>query len=176
MSTASELDLLLGRLEELMSRVGDLESPLRDEVFALLAGIDLLHRGALGHLADALGPSTVEQLRSTHPAIGWLFEAYAVGMDEVALAQAALAHVRPFIHSHGGEVEVLDVRGGIVSLRMAGSCAGCTSATDTLRDGIEGALREHFPGFAGIEVTEDDTPAHPPPAEPALVQITSRPA
>jgi Fe-S cluster biogenesis protein NfuA len=174
-STPSSFEELLDRLEELVSRVDELDDAVREDMFELLDGVDLLHRSALTHLGEALGPTAIEQLRSAHPAITWLFEAYAVGVDEVALAEVAIDQVRPFIHSHGGEVEVLDVRGGVVSLHMTGACAGCTSSADTLRDGIEEALREHFPGFAGIEVTEDDAEPHPPPG-PTLVQIISRPA
>lgn len=171
----SDFEQLLDRLEELLSRVEQLDAPVRDEVFELLDGIDILHRSALRHMGEALGPDLVQELREGHPAIAWLFDAYAVGVDEVAAAETALEQVRPFIHSHGGAVEVLDVRSGIVSLRMAGACAGCTASADTLRHGIEEALREHLPGFAGIDVTEDEAEPHPPPG-PALVQITARPS
>jgi Fe-S cluster biogenesis protein NfuA len=170
----ADLAGLLDRLEELLAHLEELEDPVRDVVFELLDGIDILHRSALGQLGEALGPSRVEELRTVHPAIGWLFEAYAVGIDEVAAVEAALEQVRPFIHSHGGEVEVLDVRSGVVSLRMAGACAGCTSSADTLRHGIEEALREHLPGFAGMDVAEDEAEPHPPPG-PTLVQISARP-
>jgi Fe-S cluster biogenesis protein NfuA len=172
---STDFEQLLGRLGELVARVEELDAPVRDEVFELLDGIDILHRSALRELAGALDPADVERLRVAHPAIEWLFEAYAVGVDEMAVAEAAIDEVRPFIHSHGGEVEVLDARGGIVSLRMGGSCAGCTSSADTLRDGIEEALRERYPGFVALDVAEDDAAPHPPPAGPALVQITARP-
>jgi Fe-S cluster biogenesis protein NfuA len=173
---SDELEQLLDRLGELVSRLEGLDAPLRDEVFELLDGIDILHRSALGHLGDALKPDQLARLRATHPAIDWLFDAYAVGIDERAAAEAALEQVRPFIHSHGGAVEVLEVRSGIVSLRMGGSCSGCTSSADTLRDGIEQALREHLPGFVGVDVEEDDAPPHPPPSPLPLVQITAPPA
>lgn len=171
---SDDLEQLLGRLEELLARMEALDAPVRDEVFELLDGIDILHRSALRELGGALDEATLGRLRGAHPAIGWLFEAYGVGIDEVAAAEAALEQVRPFIHSHGGEVEVIDVRSGIVSLRMSGACSGCTSSADTLRDGIEEALREHFPGFVDVDVEEDDAAPHPPPG-PTLIQISSRP-
>jgi Fe-S cluster biogenesis protein NfuA len=67
------------------------------------------------------------------------------------------------------------MRSGIVSLRMGGSCSGCTSSADTLRDGIEEALRENFPGFVGVDVEQDDAPAHAPPTALPLVQISAPP-
>jgi Fe-S cluster biogenesis protein NfuA len=171
---APAFDELLDRLELLLARLSELDAPVRDEVFELLDGIDLLHRTALGHLGEALGVEGVERLRSAHFAIDWLFDAYAVGVDELAAAEAALEQIRPFIHSHGGEVEVLGVEQGVVALRMSGACSGCTSSAETLRDGIVEALREGFPGFVDVAVEEDHAAAHPPPG-PTLVQITARP-
>jgi Fe-S cluster biogenesis protein NfuA len=171
---APELDELLDRLEALLARLSELDAPVRDEVFELLDGIDLLHRTALGHLGDALGGDAVERLRTAHPAIAWLFDAYAVGVDERAAADAALEEIRPYIHSHGGDVQVLGVDQGIVRLRMSGACSGCTASAETLRDGILEALREHFLGFVDVDVEEDHAAPHPPPG-PSLVQITARP-
>lgn len=173
---SDELARLLARMDDLVTRLDALDAPIRDEVVELLDSIDILHRSALGHLGDALGGDEIARLRTAHPAVDWLFDAYAVGVDERAVAEAALAQVRPFIHSHGGEVQVLGVQGGIVSLRMGGSCAGCTASAVTLRDGIEEALREHLPGFVGVDVEEDDAAPHAPPTALPLVQITAPPA
>jgi len=144
-------------------------------VFELLDGVDALHRMALGHVCEALGPQEVERLRRAHPAIAWLFDAYAVGVDERAAAEAALEPIRPYIDSHGGHVEVLEVRGGVVRLRLSGACAGCTASAATLTEGIAEALREGLPGFVEIAAEPDDAAPHPPPSGPSLVQITARP-
>ena len=165
----STLEALLARLEELLARIDELEEPLRSEVFELLDGIDALHRAALARLGDALDPAQVENLRGREPAVAWLFDAYGVGVDEEAVADAALESVRPYIHSHGGRVEVLGVERGVVQLRLAGACSGCTASAVTLREGVESALREGFPGFVAMEVEEDGAEPHPPPSP--LVQI-----
>jgi Fe-S cluster biogenesis protein NfuA len=161
---------LLGRLEELLFKMEELDEPLRSEVFELLDGIDTLHRAALGRLEPALGAKTLETLRRGDPALAWLLDAYAVGVDQQAAAEAALEPVRPYIHSHGGSVQVLDVRDGVVRLRLAGACSGCTASAITLKEGIEQALAERFAGFRGLDVEEDDAEPHPPPG-PTLVQI-----
>jgi Fe-S cluster biogenesis protein NfuA len=106
--------------------------------------------------------------------VAWLFEAYAVGVDERAAAEVALEAVRPYLHSHGGDVAVLDARGGVVRVRLSGACSGCTASTITLRRGVEEALRERMPGFAAMEVEEDDALPHPPPG-PTLLQIAEPP-
>jgi Fe-S cluster biogenesis protein NfuA len=166
-----DLDGLLARLEELLARVEELDEPLRGEVFELLDGVDALHRLALGRLAHGIGPQRLAELRSD-PAVAWLLDAYGAGVDQRAAAEGALEPILPYIHSHGGRVEILGVEDGIVRLRLAGTCSGCSAAAITLQEGVEQALRGGFPGFAGLDVAHDDAPAHEPPG-PTLLQIRS---
>ncbi len=161
-------DDLLRRLEALLGEVEELDEATRARVFELMDGFDLIHRTALGALGEALDPQTLERLRGSDPAIAWMFDAYRVGVDERSEADAALESVRPYIHSHGGKVEVLEVRGGVVRLRLSGACSGCTASAVTLQDGIDEALREHLPGFVATEVEEDDAEPHPPPSSVIL--------
>ena len=59
--------------------------------------------------------------------------------------EAILAQVRPALQSDGGDVELVDVNEGVVSLKLKGACAGCPMATMTLRLGIERVLKEQIP-------------------------------
>ena len=170
----SGLDELLDELEGLLVEVDGMADPVRGRVLALLDGLDALHRHALGRLVASIGPEQVERARAGDPAVAWLLEAYAIGVDERAAAEAALDAVRPYLHSHGGEVEVLAVDRGVVRLKLSGACSGCTASTVTLRRGVEEALREGFPGFAAMEVDEDDALPHPPPG-PTLLQLEEPP-
>ena len=175
----ARLGPLLDRLEELLGDIEALDDDVRGRVFELLDGVDAVHRLAVTRLAAGLGPGLAEQRRAD-AAVDWLFEAYGVGVDDVAAAEAALEPVRPYIAGHGGAVEVLGVDGGVVRVRMSGTCSGCTSVGETLRQGVEVALRENLPGFVALEVAPDDgAPAHPPPGSPptpqVLLQITPRP-
>lgn len=166
---------LLDRLEELLGDVEGLDEAVRNRVFELLDGVDAVHRLAITRLADGLGDG-LGRLRSGDAAVDWLFEAYGVGVEDVDAASAALAQIRPYLHEHGGEVEVLTVQHGVVLVRLTGACSGCTSAAQTLRHGVEEALRENLPGFVAMDVAPDDgAAAHPPPTQ-VLLQITPRPA
>lgn len=170
----AEFGPLLDRLEELLSEVEALDEQVSNRAFELLDSVDVVHRVAITRLADLLGDD-LRPLRRRDPAVDWLFEAYGVGVDDTDAASAALEQVRPYLHEHGGEVEVLAVERGVVRLRLLGSCSGCTSAAATLRHGVEEALRENLPGFVAMDVAPDDGAApHPPPAQ-VLLQITSRP-
>ena len=60
-----------------------------------------------------------------------------------------LSLIRPQLMADGGDVELVDVNDGVVTVRLTGACGGCPMATMTLKGGIERILREHIP-----EVTE----------------------
>ena len=83
----------------------------------------------------------------------------------------ALEEVRPYLQSHGGNVELLGVKEGVARLRMQGSCSGCPSSTVTLRLAIEEAIQKTAPDLEGIEaegVAEEPKPAPTIVAGPTL--------
>ena len=59
--------------------------------------------------------------------------------------QAALEQVRPALLADGGDVQLIDVKDGVVTLRLIGACGGCPMATMTLKGGIERVLKEEVP-------------------------------
>ena len=59
--------------------------------------------------------------------------------------QIAIDRVRPSLQADGGDVELVDVKDGVVSVRLTGACGGCPMATMTLKDGIERVIREEVP-------------------------------
>lgn len=59
--------------------------------------------------------------------------------------EAALARIRPALRADGGDVELIDVKEGVVMLRLTGACGGCPMATMTLQHGIEQVLKEQVP-------------------------------
>jgi Fe-S cluster biogenesis protein NfuA/nitrite reductase/ring-hydroxylating ferredoxin subunit len=72
----------------------------------------------------------------------------------------ALEEVRPYMQSHGGNVELLGIEGGVARLRMEGSCDGCPSSTITLKLAIEEAVLKAAPDLERIEA---EGVAEPPP-------------
>src|SRR5215218_6945620 len=63
----------------------------------------------------------------------------------------ALEEVRPYLQSHGGNVELLGIEGGVARVRLQGSCDGCPSSTVTLKLAIEEAVMKAAPDLEGIE-------------------------
>ncbi len=65
--------------------------------------------------------------------------------------ETVLDELRPYLISDGGNVELVDIDGPIVKLRLQGACGTCPSSTMTLRMGIERRLKEKIPEINEIE-------------------------
>jgi Fe-S cluster biogenesis protein NfuA/nitrite reductase/ring-hydroxylating ferredoxin subunit len=89
----------------------------------------------------------------------------------------ALEEVRPYLQSHGGNVELLGIEEGVARVRMEGSCDGCPSSAVTLKLAIEEAVLKAAPDLEGIEA-EGVTEPKPAPtfvAGPTLRKKEKRP-
>jgi Fe-S cluster biogenesis protein NfuA len=64
--------------------------------------------------------------------------------------EAAIDRVRPALQADGGNVELVEVKDGVVSVRLTGACGGCPMATITLKNGIECIIREEVPGVKEV--------------------------
>jgi Fe-S cluster biogenesis protein NfuA len=65
--------------------------------------------------------------------------------------ETVLDEMRPYLMSDGGNVELVEIDGPVVKLRLQGACGSCPSSTMTLRMGIERRLREFIPEIAEVE-------------------------
>lgn len=143
----------------------------------MLDWLDAYHREGLGRFVEMVrqwrGELFLEQA-ALDPVVGELLTTYGLGVDVDAAAtdrvvQLALDEVRPYVHSHGGDLEVVAVADGVVQLRMHGTCNGCTAADDTVTRRIEVALRTHWIDFRRVELEEATEAPHPPPTAPHTV-------
>ena len=64
--------------------------------------------------------------------------------------QEVLDIIRPNLQADGGDVELVDVKDGIVSVKLQGACAGCPMSTMTLKRGIERFLKEKLPAVKEV--------------------------
>ena len=65
-----------------------------------------------------------------------------------------IERIRPAVQMDGGDIELVDVKDGIVTLRLVGSCHGCPSSMMTLKAGIERAIQAEVPEVKGVEAVE----------------------
>jgi len=66
--------------------------------------------------------------------------------------QDALDSVRPYMESHGGNVELLSLEHGVARIHLRGSCSDCSASSVTLELAIKQALEEAAPDLEGLEV------------------------
>jgi Fe-S cluster biogenesis protein NfuA len=142
--SATEVEARLAELERLPDRVA--RTAATDAIAALLElygdGLRRLLELEPGLAERAAGDEVVAQLLLIH------------GLHPVpvqARVEAALDEVRPYLRSHGGGVELIDVREGVVHLRLEGSCNGCPSSSATLRSAVDAAIQRAAPDVEGIE-------------------------
>ncbi len=126
----------LATLVETLEREGD------ERALLLLGLMDDIHRPGLELIVDG---------RPDHPVAVALLSMYGLApVDQRIEAEEALDEIRPYIESHGGALELVDVQDGVISVRMSGACNGCAASAMTLRRGIEGKLRERLDWFKEV--------------------------
>ena len=64
--------------------------------------------------------------------------------------EIVLDELRPYLMADGGNVELVEIDGPIVNLRLQGACGSCPSSSMTLKMGIERKLREEIPEIAEV--------------------------
>ena len=158
-------------LEEVQRLIGALEAhpdpAVRADVTALLQGIDAVHRTALTHLVDAIrgmaGDAFINRLAGD-PAIRLLLMSYELlAVDRRLVAEEALDAVRGHLHEHGIDVELTEVVGGAVYVRLHGLHR--EGDLEAVRRDVEEALGSGLPGFQQLMIGERPGPA------PVLLQV-----
>jgi Fe-S cluster biogenesis protein NfuA len=72
-----------------------------------------------------------------------------------AKVEEILNIIRPSLQADGGDVELVDVKEGVVSLKLTGACAGCPMSTITLKNGIERTLKQEIPDIKEVIAVEN---------------------
>jgi Fe-S cluster biogenesis protein NfuA/nitrite reductase/ring-hydroxylating ferredoxin subunit len=137
------------RAEELVRLVVDLYGAGLERLLDLLHDAGRLDQEALDALAEDKLISGLLLVHGLHP------------YDVPTRVLAALDSVRPYLASHGGDVELMEITDtGVVRLRLTGSCDGCASSATTLELAVDGAVRDAAPEVTDIEVVAASPPAN----------------
>ena len=150
---------LVERVQDLLGSLDDIADPFAQQRVQELIGAVLELYGAgldriLGVIADAgeaglpirdalLDDGIVASLLLIHGL-------YPVPLEERVVQ--ALDSVRPFLASHGGNVELISVEEGVARLQLQGSCNGCPSSAATLEHALRDAIDAAAPDLLGLEV------------------------
>jgi Fe-S cluster biogenesis protein NfuA len=150
----AEVRELVARVESLL---GNLDERATEAVQALVE----LYGEALARFVAGSDPTQDELLshlllvHDLHP------------VDVETRVRRALDEVRPYLGSHGGDVELVGVEEGVARVRLGGTCNGCPSSSVTLRNAIEEAIMQAAPELERVDAEGVTEP------QPALVQIGS---
>jgi Fe-S cluster biogenesis protein NfuA/nitrite reductase/ring-hydroxylating ferredoxin subunit len=149
----------LERVQQLTQELEELEDgPDKRVAEELVGAIVALYGDGLeriiGLLADAgvAGQEIHERLVEDGVVASLLLIHDLYPIDLETRVREALDSVRPYMESHGGDVELLGLEDGVAHLRLAGSCHGCAASAATLELAIKDALDEAAPDLAGLEV------------------------
>jgi Fe-S cluster biogenesis protein NfuA len=74
-------------------------------------------------------------------------------MMEEQVREVVKNEIQPVLASHGGGVEVIEVKDGVVKVRLKGACAGCIGAQMTIKSIVEAKLKERIPEVVRVEAT-----------------------
>ena len=66
--------------------------------------------------------------------------------------EMALERIRPMLQADGGDIELLEVKGNSITVKLVGACSSCPSSVITLREGVERVLREEIPEIGEMTV------------------------
>jgi len=165
-ASASAGPIARERAEELVRLVADLYGAGLERLLDILYEQGHLSEGVLDALAKDDLVASLLLVHGLHP--------YDVGER----VEQALESVRPYLGTHGGNVELLSVTDdGVVRLRMLGSCDGCPSSSVTLKLAVEGAIEAAAPEITTIEVeaATDKTPGKTFPVESLFSRVGESP-
>lgn len=66
------------------------------------------------------------------------------------LVEKALAKIRPMLERDGGSVELVDIEGTVVKVRLTGACHGCPMSQMTLKAGVERIVKQEVPEVTSV--------------------------
>ncbi len=175
---AREFQAGLQRLDALLREVERFPDPaVSTHARAVVRAVLDLHAAGLGRILDHLeeagepGRAVLEACARDEVTAGLLLlhGLHPQGVEE--RVRQALETVRPYLRSHGGNVELLGVDDGIVRLRLQGSCHSCPSSALTMRQTVQEAIVARAPDVNAIEVEGLVEAAPPVPAADGAARV-----
>jgi Fe-S cluster biogenesis protein NfuA/nitrite reductase/ring-hydroxylating ferredoxin subunit len=167
---------LVGRVEHLLGELESLTEPAhRDVALETVQAVLELYGAGLERILDRVGEAQSAALAEDQ-LVGHLLLLH--GLHPVSVEERvrqALDGVRPYLGSHGGDVELVGVADGVARVRMQGSCEGCPASAMTLKLAIEDAVLKAAPDVERVEA-EAEAGAAGPAGSPLLQIEVLRPA
>ncbi|MEA2472791.1 MAG: hypothetical protein QOE06_706 [Thermoleophilaceae bacterium] len=156
----------MARVQELTGRLEDLDDPAcRELAEQLTSAVVQMYGAGLERIVELADADTRAGMAEDSLVGGLLMihDLFPVPIEE-RVAQA-LDTVKPYMESHGGNVELVGIEDGVAKLRLQGSCKSCRASSSTLELAVRQALEQAAPDLLGMDVEGIEE-------EPELVQVT----
>jgi Fe-S cluster biogenesis protein NfuA len=151
---ARDFQARLERLDALLQEVERWPDPAaRARTQEIVQAVLELHGAGLGRLLERITEAGEPGRAIRDDLVRGLLLLHGLHpLDLEARVREALETVRPYLRSHGGNVELLEVSDGVVRLRFQGSCHSCPSSAVTMQQTIEEAILAKAPDVTAVEV------------------------
>ena len=156
-----DFETLAERVDQAMNEVHKLDDDGQAKAMKLKQTIEDFHKFGLTkivqHLkADPRGKELLFELVD-EPSVYALFAMHSLIQPDLSTrVSRVIDRVRPYMQSHGGDVELVEVQGDTVFVKLHGACNGCSMSAVTLRNGVEEALRDNVPEITQVEAIPTD--------------------
>jgi Fe-S cluster biogenesis protein NfuA/nitrite reductase/ring-hydroxylating ferredoxin subunit len=160
MAKQTDVDAQIGAIEGLLDGLENaLDPDLRDSAKELVQALMRLHGTCLERMLDivaqtgAAGQPIIDSFARDEKvrSLLLLYDLHPQPLEDRILL--ALEKTRPYLRSHGGNVEFAGIDdAGVLTLRLEGNCDGCPSSAVTLKLAVEEAIYEAAPDITAIHV------------------------
>lgn len=162
------------RIDAANRKVAKLDGDARVVAEELGAALDGHHAAVLRAIvarlrADDRGRELLYELVDDPEVHASLVKAGIVRPSVAMRALQVLEGLRPYITSHGGDVELVRIEHGIAYVRLLGACQGCGSQTATLRDMVAEGLLQHVPELQEVR----EAPSEPSGPTSTFIPVSS---
>lgn len=152
---------LAERVDQVLASVQGLPEDARMKAMDLKKAIESFHEHALRKLIRTFRETDAGKellLKAVEdPAVyAMLLMHGIIKQDLLTRVAAVLEEVRPYLRSHGGDVELVKVEGETVYVRLQGACSGCSLSAVTLKNGVEEAIKARIPEIEQVLMAEDE--------------------
>jgi nitrite reductase/ring-hydroxylating ferredoxin subunit/Fe-S cluster biogenesis protein NfuA len=156
-----DFQTLAERVDQALASIKGLPEDARTKAMELKKAIETFHEYALRKLVRTFRETetgTELLLKAVEdPAVYALLSMHGIiKQDLFTRVAAVLEEVRPYIRSHGGDVELVKVEGATVYVRLQGACSGCSMSALTLKKGVEEAVKARIPEIESVLMAEDE--------------------
>lgn len=161
--TDAEVESRLAALDDVLAQLERIPGATAALAIDAVRALTDVYGAALGRVVDVAPPETLEMFDRDellrHLLV--LHDLHPHSLEQ--RVRDALGRVRPYLHSHGGDVSLVSIADGVARVAFTGHCDGCTSSTETMQNAIREAVLGMAPELDRVEAEPATAPAHPAP-------------